>query len=403
MLSAIFSVLFGLSLLPGRKPLCLRFAERISDGIMPEGAEEYCRKLTWVWFFILIFGASATFFARNWAALLISPALFILTFVIEKRIRDNRFKVVFHTSGSTGKSKTIVKTFEMLAKEVAYHRAWYRANEPAFADPASVTFLGTIQWNHMYGKLWMDMLPKALGAKVDTAVIQSPEELLGKMNAADKVFLVTTPSFLEHFLNYAEAYAVPLKTVEIVTSGSYLRPELSSRTEEVFGIRPRQIYGSTETGGIADLRAGACARVFDPVKVAVVERQLLVKKSPFSFRQNYLMGDGVEMAPDCRSFKLLGRLDRLVKIREERVNLAEMEEKVRQAGFADAALVALEGRHGAELGLVVVGEALPPLKMREKMLPIFPKGTVPKKFRFVPEIPKNTQGKVLKHEIEQMF
>ena len=57
MFSAIFAVLFGLSLLPGRKPLCLRFAERISGGIMPDGAEAYCRRLTWIWFAILMFNA----------------------------------------------------------------------------------------------------------------------------------------------------------------------------------------------------------------------------------------------------------------------------------------------------------------------------------------------------------
>ena len=59
MISAVFAILFGVSLLPGRKPLCLRFAERISDGIMPDGAEAYCRRLTWVWFVLLVANAAA--------------------------------------------------------------------------------------------------------------------------------------------------------------------------------------------------------------------------------------------------------------------------------------------------------------------------------------------------------
>ena len=58
MISAVFAILFGVSLLPGRKPLCQRFAERISDGIMPEGAEAYCRRLTWVWFVLLAANAA---------------------------------------------------------------------------------------------------------------------------------------------------------------------------------------------------------------------------------------------------------------------------------------------------------------------------------------------------------
>lgn len=404
MLNAIFAVLFGLSLLPGRKPLCLRFAEQLFDGFIPVGAESYCRKLTWVWFFVLTFGAAATISLRHSIlALFVSPVLFFTTFAIEMLVRNRRFSVIFKTSGSTGTSKTIVKTFAMLAKEVSFHRDWYRVALPEFSEPRDVTFLGTIQWDHMYGKLWMDLLPRAFGSPAPREVISSPEMLIAKMSAAKYVFLVTTPSFLEHFLAYAEQYTIPNNCIEIVTSGSRLNDELAEQTAKVFGIRPRQIYGSTETGGIAWLREGNVAQVFAPVKVSTVGQRLLVKKSPFSYKQNYLMGDGVEMSSDRRSFKLLGRLDRLVKIREERVNLAEMEDKVRELGFKDAALAVLESSGGAQLGLVVVGEPIAPLEMRARLLPLFPLGTVPKKFRFVREIPKNAQGKVLKSEIEKMF
>ena len=66
MISAVFAILFGVSLLPGRRPLCLRFAERISDGIMPEGAEAYCRRLTWVWFAVLAVNAVASAVVVAW-------------------------------------------------------------------------------------------------------------------------------------------------------------------------------------------------------------------------------------------------------------------------------------------------------------------------------------------------
>ena len=58
MLSAVFAMMFAGSLLPGRTPMCLAFAKRISGGIMPAGAESYCRRLTWVWFAILAFNAA---------------------------------------------------------------------------------------------------------------------------------------------------------------------------------------------------------------------------------------------------------------------------------------------------------------------------------------------------------
>ncbi len=420
MLSAVFAVLFGLSLLPGRKSLCLRFAERISDGIMPDGAEAYCRRLTWVWFLVLTALTVANFsilfelspgeldptkaspFAFGAGAAL-SLAVVALTFALERVIRNRRFKVVFHTSGSTGNSKTIVKTFESLAKEVALHRAHYHEK---FGTEACrrLTFLGTVQWDHMYGKLWMDLLPKSMGAKADRDVIRTPEELLAKMRSAEKVVLVTTPSFLERFCAYADQYVVPDRCVEVVTSGALLTRAVSNAASRVFGIAPRQIFGSTETGGVADRRfPDESFRVFAPVKVSLSGGRLEVR-SPFSFRKRYVMGDGVDLAPDSRSFLLKGRLDRLVKINEERVNLAEMEEKVRELGFADCALAKLSGRRGDFLGCVLVakdgGERAPSaLELRKAMLPVFPKGTVPRRFRVVAALPRNAQGKVVASDL----
>lgn len=402
MLSAIFAVLFGLSLLPGRKPLCLRFAERISGGIMPDGAKGYCRRLTWTWF-VLLCCLAATSLVSLLAGAVVSPVAVAAAFAIERAVRSRRFRVVFHTSGSTGASKTIVKTFESLAREVAFHRAHYCEKFGREAC-SRLAFLGTVQWDHMYGKLWMDMLPKSMGASADRDVIRTPEELIAKMRSAEKVVLVTTPSFLERFSAYADQYEVPRRCVEVVTSGAMLAKQVSDAAERVFGIAPRQIFGSTETGGVADRRfPDESFHVFAPVKIALCDGRLEVR-SPFSFRKTYVMGDGADIAPDSRSFVLKGRLDRLVKINEERVNLAEMEEKVRALGFADCALAKLSGRRGDFLGCVLVAKdggrgRCAALELRKMMLPVFPKGTVPRRFRFAAHLPRNAQGKVVASEV----
>lgn len=428
MLSAIFAFLFGLSLLPGRKPACLRFAERISGGILPDGAAEYCRRLTWVWFWILLslsavnivsFAASRIFAAwphyLGYITLAIPAVVVPMTFLVEGRIRRKRFSVTFHTSGSTGKSKTIVKTFESLAKEVAFHCDFYRGRISA----DDTVFLCTIEPGHMYGTLWRTMLPKALGCRVDPEVIMTPESLLAKMKNARSVFLVTTPSFLSRFTSYASGYDVPRNCVEITTSGALLTSDVASKTERVFGLAPREIFGSTETGGVASRRQSADAlakgdvpwEVFPPVRVSafrdgVSAAPRLEVRSPFSFAPRYVMGDGVELAADGRSFRLLGRMDRMVKINEERVNLAEMEEKVRALGFDECALAVVEGRRGPCIGCVVVrkdGEGPDALELRRMMLPVFPKGTVPKKFRYVRSLPRNAQGKVVMQTVKEIL
>ena len=427
MISAVFAILFGVSLLPGRKPLCLRFAERISDGIMPDGAETYCRRLTWVWFFLLAANAAAamavTAVFGPWIGSAVAFPLSALvvggTFAVEGYVRARRFSVSFHTSGSTATPKTIVKTFASLAKEVAFHRA--RLADVLARKPV---FLSTVEPHHMYGILWRMLLPKAAGCTVDPEVILSPETLLEKMRAAEHVFLVTTPSFLERFTAYADQYDVPQNVVELTTSGALLTADVAAAARRVFGRAPLEIFGSTETGGVADRRqetGNELWTVFDPVKAWADASGRLTVSSPFSCARRFTLGDGVVFASEGRDkrdpprFKLLGRMDRMVKIAEQRVSLPEMEATMRLLpDVAEAALGVVEGAHGPVLGAVVVpqkgwtdlktlGKRACARALRAQCQPFFPKGAVPRKFRFVRELPRNAQGKVQASAIQEIL
>ncbi|MGN0853478.1 MAG: AMP-binding protein [Kiritimatiellia bacterium] len=408
---------FGLSLLR-RKTLCEELAEKIPPGILPQEAPRYCRRLTAIWCAALLLNggvALATVFAPRWVWFAWNCALSYAVLWgfagLEWRYRRRRFARTFCTSGSTAKPKSIVKTFDTLAKEVAYHR---RVLQPQLA--ARPLFLSTVEPQHMYGTLWRVLLPQAAGCPVDPEVILTPESLLAKMKAAARVFLVTTPSFLERFTAYAEMYDVPRNCVEITTSGALLTAAVSAATKRVFGIAPREIFGSTETGGVAWRRQDGGDElwtVFDPVRVSTNADGRLVVDSPFSFRRGFVMGDGAVCSGDGRHFRLLGRRDRLVKVAERRVLLPEMEaEMAKIPGIKEAALCPLASPHGTCLGAVVVWNGAVgsgaskrrlALSLRSRLMPIFPKGTVPKKYRFVHELPRNAQGKVLMEELVRLF
>ena len=427
MISAVFAILFGVSLLPGRKPLCLRFAERISEGIMPDGAEAYCRRLTWVWFVLLAANAAASVAVvaalGPWTGSIVACALSAVvvggTFAVEGFIRARRFSVSFHTSGSTAKPKTIVKTFASLAKEVAFHRA--RLADVLARKPV---FLCTIEPHHMYGQLWRVLLPKAAGCAVDPEVILTPESLLEKMRAAERVFLVTTPSFLARFAEYADQYDVPQNVVELTTSGALLTADVAAAARRVFGRAPLEIFGSTETGGVASRRqetGNELWTVFDPVKAWADASGRLVVSSPFSCARRFTMGDGVVFEADGRDkrgpsrFRLCGRMDRMVKIAEQRVSLPEMEATMCLIPeVAEAALGVVEGPHGPSLGAVVVprkdwadlktlGKHACARALRAKCQQFFPKGAVPRRYRFVHALPRNAQGKVQASAIQEIL
>ncbi len=425
-MSAAVSLGFGLSLFR-QKTLCEEIAEKVPPHILPEGASQYCRRLTAFWCAVLaanglvatatVFGPRWTWFAWNCA---LSYAAIWSIAGIEYLLRRRRFAAVFHTSGSTAKPKTIVKAFSTLAKEVAFHLSRLRAEGvlPQKGGKGPI-FLSTVEPDHMYGLLWRKMLPRAAGCEVDDEVIRAPESLLAKMHSAEKVVLVTTPSFLERFTAYADQYDVPQNCVEIVSSGALLTEKVAAATKRVFGRAPREIFGSTETGGVAWRRQFITATPeafdwtpLDPVKTSISSDGRLVVSSPFSCARRYTMGDGVEFSPDGRRFKLLGRLDRLVKINEQRVSLPEMEAKMSALPMiSEAALAAIDGPHGTVLGAVVVlapgvdfpGKRAFARSLRTRLMQMFPLATAPRKFRFVYELPRNAQGKVRAEELRRIL
>ena len=437
LMSAAVSGGFAFSLL-GRESLCLALARKIPPHVLPEGAERYCRAYTALWAaWLAVNGliACATIYAPGpvWhleRAGLDVPCVWVvwncclsycatgLIVLAELLYRRRRFAATFHTSGSTAKPKTIVKPFAMLAKEVAYHRARLPCLNAPGVRPV---FLSTVEPQHMYGMLWRVLLPRASGCVADPEVILTPESLLAKMRAAARVVLVTTPSFLDRFCAYADQYDVPRNCVEVTTSGALLTAATSAAAQRVFGIAPLEIFGSTETGGVAWRRQGGAApddgcdwTVFDPVKVRADADGRLVVDSPFSLRRGFTMGDGVELAADGRRFCLLGRRDRLVKIAEQRVSLPEMEAAMcALPEVREAALAPLDGPHGPYLGALVVldlsavdvaaGKRALARALRRHLLPVFPKGAVPKRYRFVREIPRNAQGKVQTARLRQVL
>ena len=441
-MSAATSAGFALSLF-GEESLCYTLAKRIPPHILPPGAKEYCRRYTQVWaawLFVNGLIAIATIYAPGpkwhlekagfdvplaWAAwnCCLSYCATGLIILVEMLVRRVRFSAVFHTSGSTAEPKRIVKTFRSLAREVAMHLASFRARGvlPRSGEEGGPVFLCTIEPGHMYGMLWRVLLPEAAGCRVDPEVILAPETLLAKMRAAEKVFLVTTPSFLARFCAYAGQYEVPQNCVEVVTSGALLAEKTSAAAKKVFGVAPLEIFGSTETGGVAWRRQGGAEgaddfdwQVFRPVKVKACADGRLSVASPFSCRRWFEMGDGAEISPDGRRFRLKGRMDRMVKIAEQRVSLPEMEAKIAAfPGVKEVALAVLDGAHGPCLGAVVAfdtktvdvtcGKRALALDMRRKLLPIFPKGTVPKRYRFVMELPRNAQGKVLASRVKEIL
>lgn len=92
---------FGQTLLNGRKPLCVYFAEMINGGPLPADHENYARNVTiaWVLFFAaMIIVSTALFFLAplsvwsffvNFLTLPLVALMFIIEFIVRKRLLTN--------------------------------------------------------------------------------------------------------------------------------------------------------------------------------------------------------------------------------------------------------------------------------------------------------------------------
>jgi len=154
---------------------------------------------------------------------------------------------------------------------------------------------------------------------------------------------------------------------------------------------------------------GADSDLWTPFPCHAVSRSAL---GALTLRSPYLpdvepweMDDGIELMPDGR-FRLLGRLDRVVKIEEKRLSLPEMEARLGAHPWVEAAaLVPLVGRRQSVGAVLVLGkEGRERLRadgrrvvtqaLRKHLARYFDAVLLPRHWRFPDRLPTDARGKL---------
>ncbi len=320
--------------------------------------------------------------------------------------------IYFFTSGSTGTPKRIKKQLKMLSAEVAFHCE----NQKHLLSQNPV-MISSVAPYHMYGLLWRFLYPLNAGTVSDLDIIFTPEELQYKQSIYDCVLFATTPSFLDGITRYQNQYQFKDNCIGIYSSGSLLDTKTSQNAYNMFGVSPFEIFGSTETGGVASRQQinGQPWTIFEPVNVTLTSESMLSIESDFSCQNPYLMSDIVEFVND-NQFLLKGRGDRMVKIAEERVSLPEMEEKLCAYPYINKSYVSTLIRKDRTIicaAITLNDEGKKHIiqngrhnfinELKQYMLKFFPNVVLPRKIRIVENIPVNIQGKYIKSDIAAMF
>ena len=311
------------------------------------------------------------------------------------------------TSGSSGTPKAINKTLEQLDIETAQlDKNWgelIRGNRVH----------STVSHQHIYGLLFRILWPLCSGVPFARSNLEYPEQILSHANK--NCVLISSPALLKrlkHETNTAQLAGV-------FSSGGPLPTESAHQSQNLLGHLPIEVFGSTETGGIAFRQQESAQtpwQLFDCIEASLNSENCIKLLSPYIDNNNwYQTADECEMVSE-NQFILKGRTDRVIKIEEKRVSLVEVEKRLEQLTWISecvvipfeeperlilASVLVLSEEGQAKLATMSKGKFWLMLRseLRKWLEPI----AIPRKYRIVDEIPLNSQGKRLTSHIEQLI
>ncbi len=325
--------------------------------------------------------------------------------------------ITFFTSGSTGTPKAIVKHTDLLNAEI---ETLYNTFKEDF-DVAD-TIISTVSHQHIYGLLFKVLLPLKKGISIVIKMFEYPEHISQHLarNVNQRVLWISSPAHLKRLVNDNVVTPYHEQLIRIFSSGGTLDFEVSQLIKQQLGQAPIEVYGSTETGGIAwrhgQLNTFMPWTVFEGIEIKRdTDSGCLQIISPFVTNSYYLTDDLIDYL-DEKHFLLIGRADRTVKLEEKRINLSHMEYRLCQHDYiSDAKVLLIKQGHRELLAAVVElsakGEGFLLNKGKRQandlfkmdLLTEFERICLPRKWRYVEALPFNSQGKLLLAELECLF
>jgi len=310
------------------------------------------------------------------------------------------------TSGSTGHPKVVAKSLANLLTEVmVLEEMWGSAVR-------GTRVVATVTHRHIYGLLFRVLWPLLAGNPFDRRLLVFPEEVLTE--AGPDSVVISSPALLKLVTGSASKACRA-----IFSSGGLLPYDAAITCRNVLGFLPFEVFGSTETGGIAwrqQSDAHTPWTLFPGVKARIGDDQSLIVQTPYVTPSVPLVTGDAVCAVGDRQFLWWGRMDRIVKIAEKRISMAEVEGVLRQCKWVqDAAVVMLGEPDRPVLGAVVVlsstghlalqelGTGRFRLQLRAMLRRWLEPAAIPRRYREVGVLPVNTQGKLVQKELHAFF
>jgi acyl-CoA synthetase (AMP-forming)/AMP-acid ligase II len=354
-------------------------------------------------------------------------------------------RLIVYTSGTNGEPLAIPKRLAQLDAEVHALEARFGAlcdtglapvnlAQETVAAGAAVAGLGdaandagpaplfwaTVTHQHIYGLLFRVLWPLAAGRPFAAERLVFNEEIALRIDGP--AVLVASPAHLRRLPDALDWSAARAGLRAVFSSGGPLPPEAAESVMALLGVAPVEVYGSSETGGVAwrqRARHGDTWQTLPGIEIRIDEGALCVRSPHLPDSTWWRTADRATPAGDgMDGFELHGRADRIVKIEEKRVSLSALEQRLgASADVAEARVLMLAAErpdvdaagsvvaHAARPAVVAVltdagraklqriGKPALVAELRALLFAAVDRVALPRRWRFVDALPVNAQGK----------
>jgi len=312
--------------------------------------------------------------------------------VTERFLSSTEILKIF-TGGSTGMPQVWTKTAGNLLSESFFLTSCFEITERD-------CILATIPPYHIYGLLFSVLLPLVSSATVIGESPSFPNEIVRVAKENVATILVSVPAHY-HVLRDAKNSL----SLRLAFSSAGM---LDADDNQIFCCKNNmgvvEVYGSTETGGIARRNRSLGEKFFTPfptIDWKVIEGRLAVR-SPYispdlvvDDEGFYIANDRVEVQGE-NQLSLKGRTDNVTKVGGKRVDLEEIGFLIKnEPGVTDCVVMALPESGGREhqIGALVQGKKIDRDVIRRALVNSLEPYALPRRMKTIDQIPVKKNGK----------
>lgn len=307
------------------------------------------------------------------------------------------------TGGSTGAPKIWSKTTGNIFGEALFMATRYQISSKDI-------LVSTVSPYHIYGLLFSVVIPLVASARVLAETPSFPAEIVDLVQHHSVSLLVSVPAHYRVLRGRCVGSSLRLA----FSSAGMLGREENDDFYEMNSVGVVEVYGSTETGGLATRNRSVGQEFFYPIEPVEwqINAERLYVKSPFLSPDILTNSDGFFLSGDRvqsqgeNSFSLHGRADAITKVAGIRVDLDEVRDVLQaQAEVKECVVVVLsdETGRGSRIAALLRGDNIDMGQIKRILARALEPAALPKQIRVVSAIPVTPNGKYDKDAIRDLL